>query len=177
MFEYDTESGVRLRSFNMVCPNLPFPFDIAIGGDGHRYISCLLNHSIERVDLTTGASLGSYVLGGSGGLVSPRSLAFGENGNLFVANGDGTVLQFDATTGAPVSPVPFIAASGSGWSDLDAYGLRFRNGVLFVASLFGNRVVSFDAANGDFRSVFVSAGSGGLDGPRALDFGPDGNLD
>ncbi len=176
VFEYDTESGVRLRSFNMVCPNLPFPFDIAIGGDGRLYISCLLNHSIERIDLTTGMSLGSFVLGGTGGLVSPRGLAFGENGNLFVANGDGTVLQFDATTGAPVSPVPFIAASGSGWSNLDAYGLRFRNGVLYVASLFENEVVAFDAAAGGFLSVFVSAGSGGLDGPRALDFGPDGNL-
>ena len=176
VFDYDTESGVRLRSFNMVCPNLPFPFDIADGGDGRLYISCLLNHSIERVDLTTGASLGSFVLGGTGGLVSPRSLAFGENGNLFVANGDGTVLQFDATTGAPVSPVPFIATSGSGWSNLDATGLRFRNGALYVASFIENEVVAFDAADGDFLSVFVSAGSGGLDGPRALDFGPDGNL-
>ncbi len=176
VFEYDTESGVRLRTFNMVCPNLPFAFDIANGGDGRLYISCLLNHSIERVDLTTGASLGSFVLGGSGGLVSPRNLAFGENGNLFVANGDGTVLQFDATTGAPVSPVPFIAASGIGWSNLDATGLRFRNGALYVASFIENEVVAFDAADGDFLSVFVSAGSGGLDGPRALDFGPDGNL-
>jgi hypothetical protein len=86
------------------------------------------------------------------------------------------VLQFDATTGAPVSPVPFIAPSGSGWSNLDAYGLRFRNGVLYVASIIENEVVAFDAADGSFVSVFVSAGSGGLDGPRALAFGPDANL-
>ena len=175
VLEYDTGSGARLRTFTSVCPNLPFPFDTAIGGDGRLYISCLLNHSIERFDLMTGDPLGSFVIG-SGGLVNPRSLAFGENGNLFVANGDGAVLQFDATTGAPVSPVPFVDANGNGGGPLDAYGLRFRGGVLYVASPSENEVMAFDAADGSFLSVFVSAGSGGLDGPRALDFGPDGNL-
>ena len=139
------------------------------------YVSCLLNHSIERFDLMTGDPLGSFVIG-SGGLVNPRSLAFGENGNLFVANGDGAVLQFDATTGAPVSPVPFIDANGNGGGSLYAYGLRFHGGVLYVASYLQHEVMAFDAADGSFLSVFVSAGSGGLDGPRALDFGPDGNL-
>jgi DNA-binding beta-propeller fold protein YncE len=177
VLEYDTGTGARIRTFNSVCPNLPFPFDIAIGGDGRLYVSCLLNNSIERVDLTTGAPLGSFVVGGIGGLISPRNLAFGENGNLFVANGDGAVLQFDATTGAPAPPgLPFIDTNGNGGGTLDAYGLRFRDGVVYVASFLEDEVMAFDSANGDFLSVFVSAGSGGLDGPRSLDFGPDGNL-
>jgi DNA-binding beta-propeller fold protein YncE len=114
---------------------------------------------------------------GSGGLVFPRNLAFGENGNLFVANGDGAVLQFDATTGAPIPPaLPFIDANGNGGGPLYAYGLRFHGGVLYVASSLENKVMAFNADNGNFLSVFVSTGSGGLDGPRALDFGPDGNL-
>jgi len=176
VLEYDTASGARLRIFNSVCPNLPFPFDSAIGGDGRLYVSCILNNSIERFDLATGAPLGSFVLGGAGGLVNPRSLAFGENGNLFVTNGDRTVLQFDAATGAPVAPVPFIDANGNGGGPLDGFGLRFRNGVLYVASYLEDEVMAFDAADGSFLSVFVTTGSGGLDGPRAIDFGPDGNL-
>jgi hypothetical protein len=36
--------------------------------------------------------------------------------------------------------------------------------------------MAFDATDGTYLSTFVGAGSGGLDGPRALDFGPDGDL-
>jgi sugar lactone lactonase YvrE len=176
VLEYDVASGGRVRTFNAACPNLPFPFDIAIGADDRLYVSCILNNSIERFDLTTGASLGSFVLGGSGGVVSPRSLSFGENGNLFVANGTGAVLQFDATTGAPVAPSPFVDANSNGGGPLDAYGLKFRDGVLYVSSLLHDEVMAFDATDGTYLSTFVSVGSGGLDGPRALDFGPDGDL-
>jgi sugar lactone lactonase YvrE len=163
------DSGIHLSANG-------FPFDTATGTDDRLYVSCILNNSIERFDLTTGASLGSFVLGGSGGLVSPRSLTFGENGNLFVANGTGAVLQFDAVTGAPVAPTPFVDANGNGGGPLDAYGLKFRGGVLYVSSLLYDEVMAFDATDGTYLSTFVGAGSGGLDGPRALDFGPDGDL-
>ena len=176
VLEFDVASGTRVRTFNSVCPNAPFPYDVAVGADDRLYVSCILNHSIQRFDLTTGASLGSFVLGGSGGLVSPRSLTFGENGNLFVANGDGTVLQFDAATGAPVAPTPFVDANGNGGGPLDAYDLRFRDGVLYVASLANDAVTAFDATDGSYLSAFVGAGSGGLADPLALDFGPDGDL-
>jgi sugar lactone lactonase YvrE len=176
VLEYDVASGARVRTFNAVCPNLPFPSGTATGADDRLYVSCLLNNSIERFDLSTGASLGSFVLGGSGGLVSPRSLSFGENGNLFVSNGTGAILQFDAVTGAPVAPTPFVDANGNGGGPLDAYGLKFRAGVLYVSSLLYDEVMAFHATNGTYLSTFVSAGSGGLDGPRALDFGPDGDL-
>jgi hypothetical protein len=45
---------------------------------------------------------GSFVLGGSGGALSPHSPGFGENGNLRVAGGTGAVLEFDAVPGTPV---------------------------------------------------------------------------
>jgi DNA-binding beta-propeller fold protein YncE len=176
VLEYDAASGARLRIFNAVCPNLPSPFDVATGADDRLYVSCILNNSIERFDLTSGASLGSFVLGGSGGLVSPRGLRFGENGNLFVANGTGEVIQFDAVTGAPVAPIPFVDANGNGGGPLDAYNLSFRGGVLYVASFLHDEVMAFDASSGAYLSTFVGAGSGGLDGPRSLAFGTDGDL-
>jgi len=176
VLEYHVASGARLRTFNSVCPNLPFPFDIATGADDRLYVSCLLNSSIERFDLITGSSLGSFVLAGTGGLVSPRGLAFGENGNLFVANGTGAVLQFDGVSGAPVAPTPFVDTNGNGGGPLDAYAFAFRNGVLYVASLLYDEVMTFDATDGSYISTFVSACSGGLDGPRSLAFGPDGDL-
>ena len=81
-----------------------------------------------------------------------------------------------ATTGAPVIPGPFVDANANGGGPIDPFGLRFHQGALYVASLSHDEVMAFDATSGAFLSVFVTTGSGGLTGPRALDFGPDGAL-
>jgi DNA-binding beta-propeller fold protein YncE len=175
ILEYDVATGARLRSFTQACPNFPFPFDVVLGADALLYVSCILNNSIERIDTTTGSALGSFVTGGSGGLVSPRSLVLGPNGNLFVSNGDGAVLEFDGATGVPTVR-PFVDANGNGGGPIDAQGLRFHGGVLYVASYLYDQIMAFDAIDGSFLSVFVTAGSGGLTGPRAIDFGPGGDL-
>ena len=47
---------------------------------------------------------------------------------------------------------------------------------LFTSSLGSDEVLRFDAGTGAFIGAFVSAGSGGLDGPEGMAFGPDGNL-
>jgi DNA-binding beta-propeller fold protein YncE len=47
---------------------------------------------------------------------------------------------------------------------------------LFVASYYDNRVVEYDGTTGALLGDFVPSGSGGLDGPHGLAFGPDGNL-
>ena len=47
---------------------------------------------------------------------------------------------------------------------------------LFVSSVDTDNVLRFDATTGAFVGVFVPAGSGGLDNPGGLAFGPDGNL-
>jgi DNA-binding beta-propeller fold protein YncE len=175
VLEHEAVNGARVRIFNQACPNLPLPFDSVLGGDGRLYVTCTLNSSVERFDADTGAALGSFVIAGAGGLVSPRGLAFGPSGNLFVASGSGAVLEFDAATGAAV-PGPFVDANGNGGGPLDATGLRFHQGVLYVASFLHDEVMAFDATTGSHLSTFVTAGAGGLSGPRGLDFGPDGDL-
>jgi DNA-binding beta-propeller fold protein YncE len=176
VLEYDTASGAPLRTFNSACPNLPLPFDVAIGPDGQLYVSCTLNHSIEHFDSTTAAHLGYFVLAGSGGLVSPRGLAFGPNGNLFVSNGSNEILEFNGSTGAPIGPPAFVDAGGDGGGAIEPYGLRFHQGALYVASFSYDEVKAFNATTGAFVSTFVTAGSGGLTGPTGVDFGPDGDL-
>jgi WD40 repeat protein len=174
--EFDAASGARVRLFNNVCPNLPLPFDSVLGADGRLYISCTLNSSIERFDATTGTGLGSFVIAGGGGLTSPRSLTFGPNGNLFVANGSGAIFEFNGTNGQPANPVTFVDANANGGGPLDAFGMQFRGGVLYATSNLTDEVMAFEADTGAFLSIFVTAGCGGISGPTALDFGPDGDL-
>src|SRR4029077_18531284 len=40
----------------------------------------------------------------------------------------------------------------------------------------GNTIVRFNGLTGEFMNLFVTQGSGGLNGPFCLTFGPDGNL-
>lgn len=48
--------------------------------------------------------------------------------------------------------------------------------LLYVSSRGTDEILRFDSNTGSFVDVFVSAGSGGLDEPSGLTFGPDGNL-
>jgi DNA-binding beta-propeller fold protein YncE len=170
--EHDADSGVLLRSFGAVCGLLPL--DLAWGPDGKVYVACFGDGGVGRIDPASGASLGAFVLGGSGGLAYPRSLAFGPDGNLYVSSATGEVLEYDGETGDFVGA--FVGAGGNGGGPVDPWGLAFHQGRLYVASFLWSEVKEFDATTGAFLSTFVASGSGGLDGPTALAFGPDGDL-
>src|SRR4051794_11381014 len=49
-------------------------------------------------------------------------------------------------------------------------------GDLFVSSGNTNSILRYDGVSGATLGAFVSAGSGGLDSPQGLTFGPDGSL-
>src|SRR5262245_12780269 len=55
-------------------------------------------------------------------------------------------------------------------------GLAQAANVVYVTSFDNDSVLKFDADTGAFLGVFVPAGSGGLNGPTGLAFGPDGHL-
>ena len=170
--EHDAVSGALLRTFGAVCGFSPV--DVAYGPDGRIYVACMGDDGISRIDPVTGQSLGAFVLAGSGGLFSPRSLAFGPDGHLYVSSATGDILEYDGATGAFLGV--FVDASGNGGGPVDPYGLAFRGGRLYVASYFPSEVKAFDATTGAFVSTFVASGAGGLNGPTALAFGPDGDL-
>jgi outer membrane protein assembly factor BamB len=149
-------------------------------GDGIQdlYVASADTSEVLRFNGATGAFLDTFVTANSGGLLSPSDLAFGPDGALYVscagnlpgippANGQGSILRYDGTTGA------FLNVVASGLSA--PLGITFgTDGSLYVANQFTNAVLR---VSGGVTTEFVSAGSGGLDQPRNVLFGPDANGD
>jgi streptogramin lyase len=150
-------------------------------------------NNILRYDETTGDFLGEFIPAGSGGLGIPDGLLFGPDGNLYVGSLlTDSILRYDGITGDPLpsagnSGATFVPSGSGGLTfgspgAFDAWLIFGRDGNLYVKSggihepPDSSSVLRFNGATGEFIDAFVPAGSGGLTGPRALVFGPDGNL-
>jgi DNA-binding beta-propeller fold protein YncE len=136
--------------------------------------------AVLRYDGTTGAFIDEFAE--SGRLSSPRGIIFGQDRNLYVADhtsAGGRVVRFDGTTGAYIDDFVFIRSGGLhiplgivfGPSGTDANTLD-----LYVVSFGTQSVLRYDGTTGTFLGEFVATGSGGLDGPASLAFGPGGDL-
>src|SRR5262249_30231762 len=92
--------------------------------------------------------------------------------------GDATVVEGDTS----VQPLGAFVSPGGGLDTPYAMVIG-PDGNLYVGSYNGDSVLRYDAvtgsplpAPGKSGAEFVSPGSGGLDAPRDIAFGPDGNL-
>lgn len=140
-----------------------------------EFLICdLPNACVHRVDALTGDSLGYFIRPGAGGIAKPHSMAFGPDGNLYLANwGTDNVTRHDGTTGAYLGE--FISA-GTGGLSRPTEIIFGADGLLYMASFSNDNVLRFDATTGAFVDEFVVSGSGGLDRPELMAFGPDLNL-
>lgn len=65
---------------------------------------------------TTGAYLDTFVPSNSGGLLTPKGMVFGPDGNLYISSADtNQVLRFDGSTGAFLGV--FVTAGSGGLSN------------------------------------------------------------
>jgi len=138
--------------------------------NGELFVSSAGTNQILRFDGTSGAFLGAFGTGVT--LSNPTDMKVGPDGALYVASTlNNRIHRYDLTTG-----VGQVFATGFS----RPIGLAFDpGGNLYVANQLGNNVLRF-ASNGDPLGVFVSAGSGGLNGPNYMVFAPaqpdcDGN--
>jgi DNA-binding beta-propeller fold protein YncE len=165
VLRYDGKSG----DFHGVFAAITRPVGIVVH-DGFAYVSSY-DYSggvVNRYNAMTGAFVDTFVAKGSGGLGPAHGLAFGPDGNLYVAdNLRDRVLRFDGTTGA------FVGAIDSGHPT----GLTFGpDGNLYVSDGDHGRVLKHDGATGAFLGNFIATGYGGLVDPHGLVFRDDGKL-
>src|SRR5487761_1676483 len=145
-------------------------------------VSSFGTNSVLEFDSATGAFIRTFASGG--GLVGPEGLAYGPDGNLYVAtrninnDGIGGVLRFDGSTGVFLGTV--IAPTL-----YDPFGITFGpNGNLYVSTdgpvgVGGSpQVLEYSVNAGG--ATLVAALRNGLQNPQAeaqgIAFGPDGRL-
>ncbi len=154
----------------MAAPALAVLFALALSTPARAadlLVSSEATNQVLRYDGQTGAFVSVFASGN--GMSMPEGLAFGADGNLYVANiGSNRVLRFNGTTGAFIDElVP--AASGIA----EPVGIGFHAGALFVGERATPSVTRYDALSGAALGTFAS---GGLIKPDAFVFGPDGDL-
>ena len=164
---------------------LSSPKDLTLGPDGNLYVASAGTNSVLRFN-SAGQSMGTFVAANSGGLANPFGLAFGPDGNLYVVGAapSNAVYRYNGTTGAYLNT---CVPSGTGGLNTPV-GIAFgQDGNLYVSSKPDSSVLRYQGplgsvpgnplpSAGQSGATFVGAGSGGLNNPFELVFGPDGNL-
>jgi DNA-binding beta-propeller fold protein YncE len=182
VLRYDGTTGAFIDTF--IPPsagNLHQPEKLIFRDDGFLYVCTFGNdgvdgNSVLRYDAMTGDFDRAFVAPGDGGLVLAEDMVFGPDGLLYVSSpGINEVLRFDGVTGA------FVDSFAQNLGSSSPRGITFdANGNLLVGTPSGgdylrNSVLQF-APDGTFLDYFVIPGDGGLNFPRGMGFGPDGNF-
>ena len=195
VLRFDGVTGAFLDEF-VQRGQMDQPHQATFGPDGNLYVPERVGGTtipqggrVLRFNGVTGAFIDVFVPLLSGGLWHPIGHVFGPSGrgrqlDLYVGDvTSNSILRYDGATGAFLGA---FVASQSGGLQAPA-GMSFGpDGNLYVAS--SRSVMRFQGAFGKFPGSpmpsagnsgadFVSAGSGGLLGPLAAIFGPDGNGD
>lgn len=168
---YNVNTGAFVDTF--VTPGsggLNGPTGVTWDGVGNLVVPSFNTNTILKYNGQTGAFLGNFVTASSGGLSGPdNGTIFGPDGNLYVPSYFGNkILRYNGQTGAFMDA--FVA------SIFTPRVLEFRGGSLYVSSEGSNCVRRFDATTGAALGNFTAPGSGGMQIPIGMAFGPDDNL-
>ena len=138
---------------------------------------CRASISVADATLNEIGSPSAFVAAGSGGLDARTGITLGPDGNVYVAgNGDeqrAPLQRHDRPVHQHVRRPGLRRAA----SDVLTGWLSVRTATCTSPARQRTRSCEYNGSTGAFLNAFVAAGSGGLEhAPRAIAFGPDGNL-
>ncbi|MDP3847602.1 MAG: hypothetical protein Q8R10_14380 [Pseudomonas sp.] len=168
LMRFDENSGAFLG----VVANVNGPFASQIGFKGDLYLSSHNTGEVLRFDSITGQSKGVFIKAHEGGLTNPTAPNFGPDGKVYVGDlATNRVLRYDSNG-------KFLDVFADGTtSDLNGpFMMSFDANTMFIASGYTNSILRYDLKTKEFMGAFAKPGSGGLNLPVGLEFGPDGNL-
>ena len=180
------------------------PFGIARGSDGALYVCDTDNHRIRKITadgkITTVAGNGTRGWSGDGGpalkaaLNEPYEVRFDAAGNVYWCERMSHTVRRMAKNGSisTIAGTGTAGFSGDGGPAVNAqlnqpHSIAIDNaGDVFICDIINHRIRRVDmksntittfAGNGERKTAADgSAFTGGLNGPRAIDFAPDGTL-
>jgi hypothetical protein len=143
---------------NLRDDGLSQPFGLIKDPGGNLLVASFGTDSVRRYDGETGVFVDTFAAGQ--GLMQPRNIVYGPDGNLYMTTGNHQVMRFDGLHGAFIDT--FVPAGCGGLRD--PYGLEFgSDGNLYVVSGATSSVLRYDGQTGAFLNTFVQPGGGGLD--------------
>lgn len=144
---------------------------------GLALVSGFESNAIHVFETATGAFLTTIAP-----VPGAQSIVTGPDGFVYAcAEEADQVLRIDpdalAIVGVLVGDDPLTPEDENAGLDGPTAAVFGPDGNLYVASFDSDEILRFDGVTGEYIDVFVTAGSGGLNGPDAgTTFGPDGNL-
>ena len=157
------------------------PFGIAIDSSGNIFVSESGNHRIRKITSTSVTTFAGSSSGFSNGqgtnamFKTPRGMAFGSDGLLYVADRDNHVIRKITTTGF-VSTFAGTAPSGIGYSNnLDPLNAKFSGPRDVVFDSKGNLYVA-DGENNGIRKISTNGAVSTLAGSPTGNYGNQNGL-
>lgn len=187
ILRYDEKTGAFIDTFvTSGSGGLTRAVGLAFGPDKNLYVTTFNtdnpseNASVLRYSGETGSFINTFVSAASGNLSHPTNLSFAPDNNLYVADLVNKGIQrFDGKTGALIDTFVPAGSNGRNFSSL-TFGpdsnIYVTTSSIDDENIADKDVRRYDGNTGAFIDVFVPAGSGGLNLPSGLTFGPDGNL-
>lgn len=148
------------------------PFASQIGFNGDLFVSSHNTGEVLRYDSITGEYKGVFIKAHEGGLMKPTAPNFGPDNKVYVGDlGTNRVLRYDRNG-------KFLDVfADSATSDLNGpFMMTFDESTMFIASGYTNSILRYDLKTKEYMGAFAAPGSGGMNTPVGLEFGPDGNL-
>jgi hypothetical protein len=160
-------------------PMMPssFPSGLAVSEDGTVFMVDEGSRRLVQHDSITGAAIPSQAFGrGSFFDEAPRGIALGPNSRVWTLERDARIHEVRMGSGRVESVLEPRLSDGSGIDNPSDIVVMPGGAFLLVSDLARHQVVRIHPAQPEQSTVFVAPGSGGLQFPSGMTFGPDGHL-